>query len=164
MAVDPHHSRPNARALPVNGAWLARYIGIPFRDDGLDFSGCHCWGLVHLVLANECGIAVPSYGEYSAADLVTAARAHKPGAPGNAESGDIWRKAQAPCAFDIALMTAMEHAGRLICHVGIMSSPTDVLHIWRATDAVNMPISHPRVRASIVGFYRHRELEMRSAA
>lgn len=144
--------------------WLARYIGIPFRDDGLDFSGCHCWGLVRMVLANECGIAVPSYGEYSAADLVRAARARKPGAPGDADSADVWRKVETPSAFDVVLMTALENKGRLICHVGIMSSPTDVLHIWRATDAVNMPITHPRLRAAIVGFYRHRELETRAAA
>src|SRR5580704_13710594 len=121
---------------------LEKYIGIPFKDEGSNFDGCNCWGLVRLVLIQEAGIAVPAYGDISAADLLKAARQI-----GRDSSTAPWIRVDVPQAFDVCLMTAKEGAHRVIGHIGIMTSPTHVLHVWEATHAVQMPLTHSRIRA-----------------
>jgi cell wall-associated NlpC family hydrolase len=45
-------------AIPI---WAGRYIGLPFRDHGRDRNGLDCWGLARLVLAEQFGLALPSF-------------------------------------------------------------------------------------------------------
>lgn len=167
MASDPHHTRTSSGALPmslrqlfdksyagmVSRDWANNYVGIPFRDNGCGFDGCNCWGLVKIVLWNECGILVPEYGEISAEDLMRAARQIK-----QDSNARPWIRVQEPREFDVVLMTAKEGGHRICGHAGIMTSATRVLHVWKETAAVNMGISHARVRETIVGFYRHEAL------
>lgn len=136
--------------------WAAKYIGIPFADAGADRKdGCNCWGLVRLVLSEQCRLEVPTYGEISARDLVAAARAMRRDA-----LQAPWSVVAKPRAFDVALMYAMTPTNaRVVGHAGIMSSAFDVLHVEKATHAVNVSILSPRVRYRIVGFYRHAALE-----
>ena len=134
--------------------WSVGYVGIPFLDNGHSASGCHCWGLVHLVLKQERGIDVPTYGEISAIELAKVAKTMA-----RDQFNKPWIKVTEPREFDVALMYAMEGGHRLLGHAGIMTSPTTVLHVWAATDAVNMSIDHPRVRYRLVGFYRHEALQ-----
>lgn len=134
--------------------WTNRYVGIPFAEVGSSRDGCNCWGLVRMVLADECLIeGLPYYAEISAKDTAATARQmnrdrHLP----------TWTTVTEPRAFDVALMYAMHSGIRIIGHVGIMSSPTHVLHVWRATAAIHMPISHHRVRPKIISFHRHESL------
>ena len=137
-------------------AWVGRYIGIPFAENGFAMTGCNCWGLVHLVLAQERGIAVPTYGEISASELLAAARSFRRDA-----ITEPWREiTDGLRAFDCVVMSAMTDDARMRLpgHVGILVSPTRVLHVWKAADAVHMPLDHHRVRNKIIGFHRHREL------
>lgn len=137
-------------------SWVARYIGIPFADDGLTRDGCHCWGLVRLVLSEECCLDLPTYGEQTAADLVAAARFFR-----GDSARDPWIKVETPQKFDVALMTAMteEPRPRVIAgHCGVMVDFETVLHVWQATSSVQMKLSHPRIRHRLLGFYRHKQL------
>src|SRR5262245_29956264 len=129
--------------------WAEKYVGLPFKDFGRDFGGVDCWGLVRLVLARECRIDVPSYGEISASDLIKVTSTIR--ADANSEP---WRAVERDelQAFDVALMR-----GRPM-HVGIMASPDRVLHVEERTAAVLLPVKHPSIATRIVGFRRHRNL------
>lgn len=134
-------------------AWTARYVGIPFADNGFTREGCNCWGLVHMVLKAECGIETPTYAEISATQMLATCRAMRAGA-----QSEIWPVAPRPFrAFDVVLMRAMTDDGlRTDGHVGILIASDRVLHVWRATSAIIMPLDHSRVR--VVSVHRHREL------
>ena len=48
-------------------SWTQRFIGIPFRDLGRDFSGCDCYGLNRLVML-DLGVTLPLHDGYEQAD------------------------------------------------------------------------------------------------
>lgn len=157
MAFDPVDQRQAAGAVPLSvPAWVGRYIGIPFADDGHGMQGCNCWGLCHLVLKYERRIETPTFGETSAGELIAAARHFR----SNAADLALWRSVDTPREFDICLMTAMtdDCKHRLPGHVGIMISGHRVLHVWEATAACHMPVDHPRLRHRILSYHRHRDL------
>lgn len=135
--------------------WIEKYVGIPFQDDGCGFSGCNCWTLVRLVMLTECKIELPLYGETSATDLRAAGKTIGSNAltkPWLSVVGD-------KRTFDVILMSArLSEGGSFPGHVGIMTNSTHLLHVEKATDAVNIPIDHPSVRQRIIGAFRHEQL------
>jgi hypothetical protein len=111
---------------------------------------------VRLVLAEQRRITVPDYAEIDAKDLLRVARTM-----GQDASADVWRRVDKPTAFDVVLMTAMteeQRPRRIVGHAGIMVTEKLLLHVWEATASVIMPVDHPRVRARVLGFYRHEAL------
>ncbi|MCU0909792.1 MAG: C40 family peptidase [Rhodobacteraceae bacterium] len=130
-------------------AWWAPYVGIPFLDGGRDRLGADCWGLVRLVYAQEIGIALPSYGEIGASDLLRIARTMR---DGSAE--DCWRAVTVPATFDVVLMRD-GRGGRSVVHVGVMIDPRRLLHVEPKTDALIVPVAHTYVRGRVAGFRRY---------
>jgi len=138
--------------------WAGRYVGIPFHDTRYDLGGSNCWGIVYQVFKTERAIELATYAELSAADLIAASRQFRDGA-----ASEPWLSVIPPArAFDVVLMSAMTDMNgvsrRVPGHVGVMLSPDALLHVWKATDSVIMPLDHPRIRHRILGFFRHKEL------
>ena len=96
--------------------WTDKYIGIPFREGGRDFTGCDCGGLVVLALREECGIQALDFTEYEALDFMGMAGFEKIGAGIERVMGE-WGAVEKPQAFDLARF----YHGRYPCHVGLWS-------------------------------------------
>lgn len=131
-------------------AWWANYVGLPFRDGGRERSAIDCWGLCRLILSEQRGIDVPSYGGISAMDLAKVAATI-----GDAVHFDqIWNKVSAPREMDIAVM----RQGRRGAHLGVMVDAENVLHSQEAANSCVVSITHPSVSFRLLGFYRHKDL------
>lgn len=142
-------------ALPIGGRaavhWSAAYVGLPWLDGGRSADGADCWGLVRLVYERELGIALPTYGEISARELIAVARAVSAG-----KDGEDWQAVStgAQTAFDVCVMRLS--GGSRTGHVGVLVDPGHVLHVEAACDAIIVPLTHFTVRERIACFRRHR--------
>lgn len=130
--------------------WWGDYVGLRFVDGGRTRSAIDCWGLCRLVLKERANIDVPTYGGISAMDLgkvatVVSDAVHFDG---------IWNLVTQPDALDVAVM----RQGRGPAHLGIMISPTMLLHAQEASNSVVVAIKHPSVAFRLKGFYRHKDL------
>ncbi len=152
---------PLSYALPD---WTLRYIGIPFRDHGRDHKGCDCWGLCRLILAEQMGLSLPSFGEGygTAADGAgvaglltmhgTSAEDWRTIPPGEEQLGDV------------VLMSGLYRAGRswvkADMHVGLVLASDVMIHVERGIDAaLGLYARDRRLRSRVRGFWRPRGLD-----
>lgn len=143
--------------------WVANYCGIPFKELGLDRSGCNCWGLARLVLSEQCGIDLPSYvGGYSGISKADASDIKRLIEGGLRSDGWVeldWRDGDNVnwgCikSFDGILLRI---EGRPI-HMAVMVAPRLMLHTMVGEDSHPERVDDLRWRNRISGFYRHERL------
>lgn len=53
----------NGVRLTGEHAWIARYMPVPFVEEGRGFRGADCRGLHYLILEHETGVRVPDLAE-----------------------------------------------------------------------------------------------------
>lgn len=134
--------------------WWSAWVGAPFADGGRGPAAFDCWGLVRDVLAARAGIALPVYGEVPAAHLAAVARALRAGA-----AAEEWRAVHVPAPLDVVLMRS-PRGGAAVVHVGVMVEPARMLHVEEAAAVVAVGLDHWSVRGRVLGFRRHRALEV----
>jgi cell wall-associated NlpC family hydrolase len=129
-------------------AWVASYVGLPWRDKGRDRSGLDCWGLVRLVLAEQFRIEVPNYAD----QYVSAAEAEAVAHLMRGESGP-WREIawEIACPGDLVLCRFLGEP----CHVGVLVAPGLMLHVQRGIDAALVRLDSPLWARRAIGVYRH---------
>lgn len=128
--------------------WAAKYIGLPFKDGGRDASGLDCWGCVCLCYKECLGIALPSYGEISAADLLRVRREIAAGA-----ASGPWRQVTAPRPFDVVVMRLPTGKGH--GHVGLVADARHVLHVEAGSGVALERMDSATMRGRIMGYWRH---------
>ncbi len=132
-------------------AWWSDYVGIPFVDHGRDHSGCDCWGLVRLVMAERFGIALPSLAD---------------GYASTSEHRQVLQRliaGQAPVlGFAQVDLDRVQPGDVLVirqmgadCHVGLMVTDHLVLHTEQAKGAVVEDIRRPGLRPRIKQAWRY---------
>ncbi len=136
-------------------SWASDYVGLPFADGGRTRDGCDCWGLVRLVLAEQCGFEVPSYAGISARDTGRVAAEFRHGI----ETGG-WREIdrKAVEAFDVVVMRGVVRAGGEVgigeVHAGIAVDGKRLLHVEEGKNAVLVRLKSPTVAHRISRVFR----------
>ena len=131
--------------------FVDRALDVPFEERGRSYDGWDCWGLIYVAYRDLYEITLPTYtGEYHSTrrreelqDLIVQRKM------GGWELSDPYRPG------DVALVRMM---GRN-CHVGLMLSDWNMLHVQSGIMAIVEPIDRPPWRDKaydkVEGIYRH---------
>lgn len=145
--------------MSIIPSWVEPYIGIKFVDEGDDFSGCHCWGLVRLIYRRECKIELPRY-----AGILAGNRDGILDAVQGAIDAREWLPAVGAWQpFDVVLMSdywrgsdgALRKGNG---HIGIAVSARDLLHVKTGIDVSCVGKDDMTIKKRIVGAYRFNAL------
>lgn len=135
------------------------YYKIPFVDGGRDKSGCDCWGLVRLYLAELADIELPEYGTISAVSFEDINKAMD-----NGISWSCWEKKVEPADYqkgDVALMKSVALVeGKTIVlpiHVGVFVSHRDIMHTEPSIGVQVLPSSSRFINRRLVEVRRHEQ-------
>lgn len=106
-------------------AWVADYVGLPFRARGRDRLGCDCWGLATLVYRERLGVALEPHALLSTADAAGALAA----IAAEQRSGHwVEVDATAADAYDLAICAAAVDRRIADLHLGVVAGPGWLLH------------------------------------
>lgn len=129
--------------------WADTYVGLPFRAPALGVAGFRCGDLVRLVLAEQFAVVLVDDAPVTGVEAYLA----------RLKANGAWRSVPQPQPGDVLLMTTpVSHGAAAPLHVGIMATPTHVLHVDEGKLSTCDSIASPSIRHRIAGFYRHRQL------
>lgn len=129
--------------------WAGHYIGLPFLAHGRDRLGVDCWGLVRLALAEQFGLALPSF-----------ATAYKDTRDAASISAVIaqetlsWRAVEAG-EEKLGDVIVLRLRGQPL-HVGLVLGDRLMLHVERGIDSAIERYDRPQWHHRIFGFYRYK--------
>lgn len=127
---------------------MEKYIGIPFRDGGRDWTGCDCFGLVRLVLIHEYGKEVSALDWLSGKTLEDQKNAIENGREliPNEPIIDDYQPG------DIALI----RIGGVPCHVGVFIDKNRIMQIDKKSGVYIQNIEYVKREGRLEGVYRVR--------
>lgn len=127
---------------------MQHLVGIPYRPDGRDESGCDCWGLIALYHRDVLGCLIPAYaGELTRRDE----ERHAVAALMTVEAARDWRPISGPeRPGDVALM----RRGLAACHVAVFIGNGMILHSEPHTGSIIERVGAPNVACRIVSWHR----------
>ena len=131
--------------------FVDRALDVPFEERGRSYDGWDCWGLIYVAYRDLYEVELPTYtGEYHS----TRRREELQGLIAQRKTGR-WELSDPHRSGDVALVRMM---GR-DCHVGLMLSGWNMLHVQAGVSVVIEPIDRPpwrdRAYDKIEGIYRH---------
>ncbi len=128
--------------------WANAYVGLPFKDQGRERTGCDCWGLVRLVYADQLNIHLL---DYQSAYASAQEHAEVAALIDREIDRGPWQLTATPHMFDVLLF----RQGRFGSHVGIRLNGKLMLHMARCEQAKIEDYRSARWGKRYLGAYRH---------
>lgn len=131
------------------GAWVNRYVGLPFVELGRGRDGVDCYGLLQLVYRDRLGVEleeVPADFEGSG-DIGVIHAMHE----ALTVTSGTWRRVDEARLLDVAWLRIGGHER----HVGIVVGRDKILHAFRGTDSCVEDLSSATWARRLVGIYRY---------
>ena len=128
--------------------WTDKYLDIPFVIGGRDWTGCDCYGLVRLILAEQFGKQIPDYAEGYSELTTDALRPIADAIVGGVPSDVV----TCPRAGDVALIALKGYE----FHCGVFIDSNTVIHTDRNTGPVIDDIRRSRLFGRVKVVYRVR--------
>jgi probable lipoprotein NlpC len=130
-----------------------KYVGLQygFKGRGPTYD---CYGLVILVYREMAALELPSFAEsYTSDDDRRELNA--------LISNQLTPWIEIPWGQERPLDCVLMREGRCIRHIGVVVKPGYVLHVSKANESQIERYRESALRRSVVGFYRHKEIEAR---
>ena len=131
--------------------FVNRALNVPFEEKGRSYDGWDCWGLIYVAYRDVYEIELPTHtGGYNSTrrreelrDLIMQ------------KKDESWKLSDPHQPGDVAIVRMM---GR-DCHVGLMLSNWDMLHVQEDVSVCIEPINRPpwkdKVYDKVEGIYRY---------
>ena len=142
-------------------AWVADYVGLPYRAEGRDRAGLDCWGLFRLVQSERFGLELPSYDVAWASDMThreiaeMIARERQPDwvpiAHYDKDARRVVRQTPERAGDGVVLRMLGEDL-----HLGVVVAPNVALHVEDGTDSTLLRLDDARWEHRVTGIWRHR--------
>lgn len=126
---------------------IEKYLGIPYKSKGRDFSGCDCWGLVVLFYKNEFNVDLPSYDRW----YVDVENLEVLDYTVTNNRATLYEEVKEPKYGDIVLFRIKGY----VVHCGIVLNNNMFLHNFYGTNSCIESITSFKWNKRIDGFYRY---------
>ena len=114
--------------------WCRKAIGVPFVQDGREYDGWDCWGLVVCAYRDVLGIELPNYTFGSVKHLVRQFRDR---------TSPLWQ----PCDRQPMAITCIYRRGAVI-HAGIMVDKRRIIHVEEGIDTCLERVTNMRIEGT----------------
>ncbi len=128
----------------VNDTIICKYLQIPFKDGGRDYSGCDCLGLVALFYKEIYGIELSKF-EHSCYNIGAITE-------GFNDEVSEWVKIDSPEFGCIVAMNNIAKIPNAVNHIGIYIGNNEVLHIKPNSYPARESMRNPNF-LKIMGYY-----------
>lgn len=124
---------------------LAKYIGIPFVDQGRSFEGSDCYGVIWLFYKHEKGITLPMLNQYESTaqsgKIAQIIQREKP----------LWKRVYRPEYGDVIVFVI----GGIERHVGVYIGDEKFIHGFQSSDSCVEALGSSVWKNRVGGFFRY---------
>ena len=126
---------------------LEKYVGIPWKINGIDFDGCDCRGIIYLFYKNEYGILLHEFDniDYKGNRDSLKSLVHQEDYYKN------WSEVDNPKLGDVIVIRNFN----IPAHLGLVVSKGRMLHAYTDIPSVIESYTSPIWKNKIDGIYRH---------
>lgn len=124
---------------------IDKYIGLPYLENGRDWTGVDCWGLARLYYKEELGLDLPDYSEFYSGgsdprleNLVLDQKA-------------LWIKTTSPQPNDLCVFSILGSP----VHVGVYLGNNTFLHCREGQDSVVESLTNIKWANRLEGYYSY---------